>query len=122
MELKSELEKILEKLKEINGVRGSVIARTEGLLVASNLPSGINSKIVAALSAAIIKSSKFTTKELGMGELEYTIVKSSEGSYVCFSVNYEIVVSSILDKEVNIGMVLLKMEKIIEEIKFLLLT
>ncbi|MGC8812787.1 MAG: roadblock/LC7 domain-containing protein [Candidatus Aenigmatarchaeota archaeon] len=121
MELKSELEKILIKLKEIGGVKGSVIAKAEGLLVASTLPSEINSKIVAALAAAIIKSSNFTAKELGIGELEYTIIKSTNGNYVCFSIDSELVFSSLLYKDVNLGMVIVKMEKAIKEIKSLLL-
>ncbi|MEM7818987.1 MAG: roadblock/LC7 domain-containing protein [Candidatus Aenigmatarchaeota archaeon] len=121
MELKAELEKILKKLKEIDGVKGSVIAKFDGLLVVSTLPMEINSKMVAALSAAIIKSSQFTTKELGIGELEYTIVKSSDGNYVCFSIGSELVFSSLLYKDVNLGMVIVKMEKAIKEIKSLLL-
>jgi predicted regulator of Ras-like GTPase activity (Roadblock/LC7/MglB family) len=121
MELKAELEKILKKLKEIDGVKGSIIAKAEGLLVASTLPSEINSQLVAALAAAIVKSSSFTVKELGIGELEYTIVKSTEGNYVCFSIDSELVFSSLLYKDVNLGMVLIKMEKAIKEIKSLIL-
>jgi predicted regulator of Ras-like GTPase activity (Roadblock/LC7/MglB family) len=121
MELKTELEKILKKLKDIDGVKGCVIARAEGLLVVSTLPSEVNSQLVAALAAAIIKSSKFTVKELGIGELEYTIVKSTEGNYVCFSIDSELVFSSLLYKDVNLGMVIIKMENAIKEIKSLLL-
>ncbi|MEM5834295.1 MAG: roadblock/LC7 domain-containing protein [Candidatus Aenigmatarchaeota archaeon] len=116
MELKSELEGVLKEIKMIEGVRGAIIAKNDGLLIASYLPSGLNAKLLAALAAAITKSSFVSTKELGMGSFTHTIVKASNGYYVCFPVDSEMILACLLEKDANLGMVLIKMEKSIKEV------
>ncbi|MCS7105724.1 MAG: roadblock/LC7 domain-containing protein [Candidatus Aenigmarchaeota archaeon] len=116
MELRIELEKVLKEMKKIEGVKGSIIAKNDGLLIAFYLPSDFNAKLLAALAAAITKSSFITTKEMGIGTFIYTIVKASNGYYVCFPIDTEMILACLLEKETNLGMTLIKMEKSIKEI------
>jgi len=116
MELKTELEKVLKEMKKIEGVRGGIIARNDGLLIASYLPSEMNSKLLAALAAAIAKSSFISTKEMGIGSFTHAIVKASNGYYVCFPVDNEMILACLLEKDANLGLVLVKMEAGIKEI------
>ncbi|MEM7825685.1 MAG: roadblock/LC7 domain-containing protein [Candidatus Aenigmatarchaeota archaeon] len=116
MELKAELEKILKEMKMIEGVRGGIIANKEGLLIVSYLPAELNSKLLAALAATIAKVSLMTTKEMGIGSFNHTIVKASNGYYVCFPVDTEMILACLLEKDVNIGLILVKMEVSIKEI------
>ncbi|MGC8812386.1 MAG: roadblock/LC7 domain-containing protein [Candidatus Aenigmatarchaeota archaeon] len=116
MEVKAELEKILKEMKGIEGVKGAIIADREGLLVASYLPSKLNARLLAALAATIAKVSIMTTNELVMGSFTHTIVKASNGYYVCFPVDSEMILACLLGKEANLGMVLIKMEESIKEI------
>jgi predicted regulator of Ras-like GTPase activity (Roadblock/LC7/MglB family) len=116
MELKTELEKVLKEMKKIEGVRGGIMANREGLLVASFLPPGLDSRLLAALAATIVKVSLMTTKEMGIGSFTHTIVKASNGYYVCFPVDNEMILACLLEKDVNLGLVLVKMEASIKEI------
>jgi predicted regulator of Ras-like GTPase activity (Roadblock/LC7/MglB family) len=116
MELKTELEKVLKEMKKIEGVRGGIIANREGLLVASFLPPELDSRLLAALAATIVKVSLMTTKEMGMGSFTHTIVKATNGYYVCFPVDNEMILACLLEKDVNLGLVLVKMEASIKEI------
>ncbi|MEM5793715.1 MAG: roadblock/LC7 domain-containing protein [Candidatus Aenigmatarchaeota archaeon] len=116
MELKTELEKILKDMKRIEGVKGAILAKNDGLLIASYLPSELNAKLLAALAAAITKSSFISTKELGMGSFTHTIVKASNGYYVCFPVDSEMILACLLEKDANLGMALIKMEKSVKEV------
>ena len=116
MELRTELEKVLKEMKKIEGVRGAIIANKEGLLVASFLPAGLDARLLAALAATIAKVSVMTTKELGMGSFSYTIVKASNGYYVCFPIDTEMVLACLLEKDVNLGLVLVRMEEGIKEL------
>jgi predicted regulator of Ras-like GTPase activity (Roadblock/LC7/MglB family) len=103
-------------MKKIEGVRGGIMANREGLLVASFLPPGLDSRLLAALAATIVKVSLMTTKEMGMGSFIHTIVKASNGYYVCFPVDNEMILACLLEKDVNLGLVLVKMEASIKEI------
>jgi predicted regulator of Ras-like GTPase activity (Roadblock/LC7/MglB family) len=116
MELKTELEKVLKEMKKIEGVRGGIMANREGLLVASFLPPGLDSRLLAALAATIVKVSLMTTKEMGIGSFIHTIVKATNGYYVCFPVDNEMILACLLEKDVNLGLVLVKMEASIKEI------
>ncbi|MCS7106109.1 MAG: roadblock/LC7 domain-containing protein [Candidatus Aenigmarchaeota archaeon] len=116
MELRSELEKVLKEMKGIDGVRGAIIASKEGLLVASHFPAELDARLLAALAATLVKVSVMTTEKLGIGSFTHAVVKASNGYYVCFPVDTELVLACLLEKDVNLGLVLVRMERSIKEI------
>ncbi|MEM5793765.1 MAG: roadblock/LC7 domain-containing protein [Candidatus Aenigmatarchaeota archaeon] len=116
MELRAELEKILKEMKKIEGVRGSLIANREGLLVVSYLPAELDARLLAALAATLVKVSSMTAERLGMGTFTHTVVKASQGYYVCFPIDTEMILACLLEKDVNLGLVLVRMEESIKEI------
>jgi len=108
---REELEQVLKELQEIEDIKGSIIVRSDGLLIASNLPAEVNSKAVAAMVAAIVGTGETTTKELNLGEFQQVIVNAKEGQYVCIKAGAEAILACLVKKEANLGLVLLEMER-----------
>jgi len=115
VEIKKELENSLRELRKIKGLMGSLLAKTDGLLIASDLPARINSRLVAAMAAAIVKSSRYNSREFKFGEVNNVIINASDGKYVCFLFG-PVIFASLLKPKVNLGLVLLEMERKVKEI------
>jgi len=111
VEKRKELENILKGLGELGDVIGSSIVRRDGLLIASNLPSEVNAKAVAAMAAAIVGTSETSTKELDIGEFNQVIVNGSNGQYVSVGAGGEAILICLIKKTANLGLVLLEMER-----------
>lgn len=111
VEKRKELEKILKELKRIGDIIGSAIVRRDGLLIASDMSAKVDTRAIAAMSAAIVGTSETSSKELDIGEFNQVVVNASEGQYVCIGAGEEAILISLLKKEVNLGLVLLEMER-----------
>ncbi|MEM5883190.1 MAG: roadblock/LC7 domain-containing protein [Candidatus Aenigmatarchaeota archaeon] len=114
---KKELEDILKELEKIGDIIGSAIVRRDGLLIASGLPSEVNARAVAAMTAAIVGTSETSIKELEIGEFQQVIVNASEGQYVAIGAGEEAILIALLRKNANIGLILLEMEKAAKKIE-----
>jgi predicted regulator of Ras-like GTPase activity (Roadblock/LC7/MglB family) len=110
-EKRKELESILSDLERIGDIVGSAIVRTDGLLIATGLPSEVNSKAVAAMAAAIVGTSETTVSELNIGEFKEVLVNASDGQYAAIKAGEDCILIALLRKGANLGLVLLEMEK-----------
>lgn len=108
---RKELENILAELQKVGDILGSAIVRTDGLLIASNLPTKVNSKAVAAMAAAIVGTAETTVQEFNIGNFQQVIVNAAEGQYVCIKAGEEAILIALLKKDANLGLVLLEMER-----------
>ena len=63
-----EVTKILKELEEkVSDIIGSAVIRTNGLIIASALPSEANERMIAAMSAALLGTSKRSAEALFNG-------------------------------------------------------
>ncbi|MFA6036280.1 MAG: roadblock/LC7 domain-containing protein, partial [Candidatus Micrarchaeia archaeon] len=53
-ETKNKLEDLLGELGQAGDVEASAIVRRDGLMIASNLPSKVDSRTIAAMAAALV--------------------------------------------------------------------
>jgi predicted regulator of Ras-like GTPase activity (Roadblock/LC7/MglB family) len=74
---------VISILRELNGsfpdIEGSCVISTEGLVIASALPVGLDSDKGGALSAALLARAQRTAKALQRGELEQFLLKGEAG-------------------------------------------
>ena len=67
-------------LSELNGstadIEASAVISTDGLMMASLLPAGMDEDRVGAMSAAMLSLGDRTAKELARGALEQVLVKA----------------------------------------------
>jgi len=107
---KDALQDELEDMRMIGGVIGAVVARDDGLLIGSSFLRTQNAGMIAAMSAQVVKNSKITVRELGMEKFQYTMVMAAKAQYVAFEKD-SIILLVLVDKDVNIGLILNAVEK-----------
>lgn len=88
---------------EISGVDGSVVATTDGLLVAQDLPGLEPTKVAAVISTAI-GLARQAVQLTGRGRLTEAIVRGSAGNLALFAVGHGAVLAVLGREDLNIGM------------------
>jgi len=110
------LNKIEEVIKVLNNLEGKVsdiigtaVIRTNGLVIASALPGEANERMIAAMSAALLGTSKRSAEALFNGQFISLNLELDKGNMFLISAGRVILVA-ITKKEPNIGLVTLEME------------
>lgn len=105
-----EVNKILNDLEgKVSDIIGSAVIRTNGLVIASALPSEANERMIAAMSAALLGTSKRSAEALFSGLFQSLNLQLDKGNMFLISAGRVILVA-ITRKEPNIGLVTLEME------------
>jgi uncharacterized protein len=111
-------------LTELNGtsadIQASGVISTDGLMIASVLPAGLDEDRVGAMSAAMLSLGDRTAKELGRGTLEQVLIKGAQG-YVLMSYAGEEAVLTVMAKpNAKLGLIFLDVKRAAEVIADLL--
>ena len=108
---------ILQNLEEkVSDIIGSAVIRTNGLIIASALPSEANERMIAAMSAALLGTSKRSAEALFNGLFRSLNLELDKGNMFLIGAGRVILVA-ITRKEPNIGLVTLEMEDTSNKIK-----
>jgi len=104
------VKRILNDLESrVPDIMGSAVIRTNGLLIASALPSEANERMVAAMSAALLGTSKRTAEALFNGSFRSLSLEIDKGNMFLIGAGRVILVA-LTNKEPNVGLVTLEME------------
>jgi len=116
MSLRGELEKILRELMDAVGgdVIGCAFARTDGLMVASILPAGVDERRIAALGATIAGIADKLCKDLNRGEPTRTMIEGSKGNLIATPVGENILLIALTSESPNLGLIFLETERAAE--------
>lgn len=117
----------VSKLEALNSILGSLsassaeieacaVVSTDGLLMASNFPQGMDEERVAAMTAALLAMADRTSRELRRGSLEQVFVRGSEGLVVMMEAGEEGVLVSLCSKNAKLGLIFLDMNRAAAEI------
>lgn len=102
--------KILEDLEErVSDIIGTAVIRTNGLVVASALPSESNERMIAAMSAALLGTSKRSAENLFGANFKSLNLELDKGNMFLIEAGRVILVA-ITKKEPNVGLITLEME------------
>lgn len=109
------MKEILNQINEISGVKGSLVVDNEGLVVVSNLMSGMEERTISAMVAGIYQEIiKALRLEQG-SELSGVQLTASEGSII-FLCAPECILTVITEPGANIGLVSIKMKASLERL------
>ena len=106
-----QLKKLLEEFESSGNVTGSAIVRRDGLMVLSSLPEAVNSKAVAAMTAAIVGTGETASNELAMGKLTQIVVESDQGKLISIGAGPETILTALVKPKANMGLILMNMER-----------
>lgn len=112
-----ELEKILNSLEnKVSDITGSAVIRTNGLVIASALPGDSNERMLAAMSAALLGTSKRSAETLfEKGQFKSLNLELDKGNMFLVSAG-KVILVAITNQEPNIGLITLEMEDASNEI------
>ena len=102
-------------LSELNGtsadIEASGVVSTDGLMMASKLPAGMDEDRVGAMSAAMLSLGDRTAQELVRGTLEQVLIKGENGYVLMTSAGDEAVVTVIAKSNAKLGLIFLDVKR-----------
>ncbi len=102
------LRNLIDTSGDISGV--AVVSR-DGLIMAADLPSGIDQARVGAVAAAILSLSGRSVGQLQRGDLAQTTIQGSEGYIIISQAGPNAVLVALTGQGVNLGMVFLEVRE-----------
>lgn len=109
----------LDKLELVNGIIGTAIVNRNGLTVVSRLPRNIDNRKFGAMAATIFEAMETAATTLEDNVLNIT-VEFDDYQLVVYVLNSEIIFVSLLEFNIDLGIVLIEIEECIKFIQKLL--
>lgn len=111
-------------LSDLNGssadIEASAVLSTDGLMMASLLPSGMDEDRVGAMSAAMLSLGDRTAEELARGALEQVLIKGDKGYILMTHAGNEAVVTVLAKPNARLGLIFLDVKRAAENISKLI--
>ncbi len=101
-------------------VQGAAMVTTDGLPLASSLPSGMDEERVSAMSAAMLSLGERIGRELTRGELDRIYVQGNEGFSILTSCGSDAVFLVLASKDAKQGVLMLEIKRTLAELKLIL--
>ncbi len=124
MDQKSRSERMVQRLRDLRGilpdVQASAVVSTDGLIVASDLPNGVEDDRVSAMSAAMLSLGDRIAAELGRGLLDQVYIHGKEGYVVLMSAGEDAVLTVLARKEAKLGLILYDVRKAATDVQRLI--
>lgn len=111
-------------LSDLNGtsadIEASAVISTDGLMMASVLPAGLDEDRIGAMSAAMLSLGDRTAQELMRGNLEQVLIKGIKGYVLMVYAGDEAVLTVIAKQSSKLGLIFLDVKRAAESISELL--
>ena len=106
------LNNILNELNSSSAdVEASAIISTDGLIMASQLPSSIDEDRVGAMSAAMLSLGDRTAQELERGNLDQVLIKGSNGYVLMVKAGEDAVLTVMAKANAKLGLIFLDVKR-----------
>ena len=107
-------------LNELNGtsadIEASGVISTDGLMMASRVPAGMDEDRVGAMSAAMLSLGDRTAQELARGRLEQVLVKGEQGYVLMTHAGSEAVITVLAKANAKLGLIFLDVKRAAENV------
>ncbi|WP_456481272.1 roadblock/LC7 domain-containing protein [Methanopyrus sp.] len=110
------IEKVLADLNRVAGVEGSMVASSDGLVIAEAVPPDVDPEVVGAIATTVYGSGERVVDKMELGETEQMLMESSRGKVMIIKVGEDAVLVVITDPDANLGLVRLKAQEAAEEL------
>lgn len=111
-------------LNDLNGtsadIEASGVVSTDGLMMASVLPAGLDEDRVGAMSAAMLSLGDRTAQELSRGALEQVLIKGDNGYVLMTYAGTEAVLTVMAKSNAKLGLIFLDVKRAAESISELI--
>lgn len=101
-------------------IEAAAVVSTDGLIMASYLPAGLDEDRVAAMSAAMSSLGDRTAQELNRGTLEQVLIKGEKGYILMVQAGNDAVVMIMAKQNAKLGLVFLDVKRTAESVSKLI--
>jgi predicted regulator of Ras-like GTPase activity (Roadblock/LC7/MglB family) len=98
---------LLTDLNRVSGVRGSLLATRDGMVVAGDVDAGIDADRIAAMAATLAVRTGECLQKMGRGQLVLAMLNAAEGKVFIGDAGKGILVV-VTSPQVNVGLVRLE--------------
>lgn len=113
-----------QALNELNGstsdIEASALISTDGLMIASALPHGMDEDRIGAMSAALLSLGDRTARELGRGSLSRVLIHGERGYVIMSSAGPEAVLTVLAKPNAKLGLIFLDIKRASESLSQLI--
>lgn len=114
-------QQVLEELKGSSAdVEASALISTDGLMIASALPQGMDEDRVGAMSAALLSLGERAARELARGNLERVLLQGQQGYVIMSSAGGEAVLTVLAKSNAKLGLIFLDIKRAAEALSKLI--
>ncbi|MDY6964935.1 MAG: roadblock/LC7 domain-containing protein [Halobacteriota archaeon] len=113
---KEMLEKLLVDLKRTGNVEASAVVSRDGLLMASDIPSGVQAETFAAMNATMMGAAETAISELQKGIPDRVIIESKEAKVIVTGAGPKALLIVMTTPDAGLGLILVEMNKIAEKL------
>ena len=113
------IDRILSDLNKVDRIKGSMVVGKDGLVIASQMPSGIDVELIGAMASAAFGSAERTASEINQGILQQMMIEGEHGKTLMTDAGEGILVV-LTDSGVNLGLVRISMKRSTEKVKSVL--
>lgn len=110
------IQRLLDLQSSAPEIQGAAVVSNDGLSIAAMLSPGIEEDRVAAMSAAMLSLGERIARELDRGSLQQVYIKGVDGYALLTAVGKGAVLTIIADGEARLGMLLLELRGVVEDI------
>jgi len=119
-DLWGKLEEVIGELAQVTDIQAAAVVRRDGLIITHTLPDGVDPKIVAAMTAAIVGTSEMATIQLSQGRFTRALIESDEGKLISTGAGDEALLVALVYRDANLGLVLMALERAARRVEDLL--
>ncbi|MFL7813144.1 MAG: roadblock/LC7 domain-containing protein [Anaerolineales bacterium] len=102
--------------RNVPHVQATAVVSTDGLVIASRLPSEVEEDRIGAMGAAILSISTRSGEELERGEMVRVLIEGTDGYILIRSVGEYAILVALVEKEVRLGLLFYESNKCIQEL------
>ncbi len=107
-----------QSLEDLNGstadIEASALISTDGLMIASALPHGMDEDRIGAMSAALLSLGDRAARELSRGGLERVLIQGERGYVIMSSAGPEAVLTVLAKPNAKLGLIFLDIKRAAE--------
>ncbi len=109
------LERALDRLARVRGVRGSMfVSADDGIVVSELLMEGVNGRVLAAFAAALARKAGGAAAATGAGRVRFLQMDAAGGTLLVAGAPRDLLVVVLAERQVNVGLCRLEMMRAAE--------
>ena len=106
---------MVEELKKLQisspDIQASAIVSSDGLIIASALPTNVEEDRVSAMSAAMLSLGERISTELNRGDLDQIYIRGDSGYVMLMAVGNEAVLTVMANENAKLGLIFLDIRR-----------